>query len=92
MFFKIVSLNEIQSRLLTFLLLNRKENVINKDDILKSVWDEFSLSSSNQRLWQTINELRKKLSSIGLPADFIENVHGVGYSVCNSKVHSLNIN
>lgn len=92
MFFKVVSLNEFQSRLLTCLLQNSQIPVINKDDILKSVWDEFSLSSSSQRLWQTINELRKKLSSIGLSADFIENIHGVGYSVINSKVHSLSIN
>lgn len=89
--FKTVSLSETQSRLLTCLLSNRNNAVIHKDDILKSVWDEFSLSSSNQRLWQTVNELRKKLSFIGLPDDFIANVHGIGYSISNSKVGALHI-
>lgn len=67
MSFKAVSLSETQSRLLTCLLTNRSSAVIYKDDIMTSVWDAFSLSSSNQRLWQTVNELRKKLSFIGLP-------------------------
>ncbi|ALX96896.1 hypothetical protein AV650_26675 [Serratia fonticola] len=91
MSFKTVSLSETQSRLLTCLLTNRSSAVIYKDDILTSVWDEFSLSSSNQRLWQTVNELRRKLSFIGLPDDFITNVHGMGYTVNNSKVGSLHI-
>ncbi len=91
MSFKVVSLNETQSRLLTYLLMNRTSAVIYKDDIMKSVWDEFNLSSSNQRLWQTVNELRKKLSFIGLPDDFIANIHGMGYAVNNSKIGSLHI-
>lgn len=85
----VVSLNETQARLLVYLLENSKSAVIDKNEIMKKVWDEFSLPSSNQRLWQTINELRKKLSSIGLSADFIENIHGMGYSVDNERVDSL---
>jgi len=91
MFFKVVSLNETQTRLLICLLSNHQSPVIDKTDLMKSVWDEFSLSSSNQRLWQTINELRKKLSAIGLPDDFIANVHGMGYSVNGQNVMSLHI-
>lgn len=91
MFFKVVSLNETQTRLLICLLSNHQSPVIDKTDLMKSVWDEFSLSSSNQRLWQTINELRKKLSAIGLPDDFIANVHGMGYSINNQNVMSLHI-
>ncbi|RDL27140.1 winged helix-turn-helix domain-containing protein [Serratia fonticola] len=88
---KTVILNETQSRLLICLLENCKKAVIYKDDIMKSVWDEFNLPSSNQRLWQTINELKKKLLSIGLPDDFITNIHGMGYSVHNSKIGLLHI-
>lgn len=91
MSFKAVSLSETQSRLLTCLLENRANAVIYKHDIMKRVWDELSLSSSSQRLWQTVNELRKKLSFIGLPDDFITNVHGMGYAVNNSKIGSLHI-
>ncbi|MGL5385916.1 MAG: winged helix-turn-helix domain-containing protein [Enterobacterales bacterium] len=89
LFFKVISLNEIQTRLLIYLLVNSQDAVIYKNDIMKSVWEEINLSSSSQRLWHAINELRKKLASIGLPEDFIANVHGIGYSVDNQRVSSL---
>ncbi len=91
LFLKVVSLNETQSRLFVFLLTHRNNSVIDKDKIMKYVWDEFDLPSSNQRLWKTINDLKKKLSSIGLPDDFIANVHGMGYSISNSKIGTLHI-
>ncbi|MFC0228574.1 winged helix-turn-helix domain-containing protein [Serratia aquatilis] len=87
--FKAISLNEIQTRLLVYLLLNGKDAVIYKNDIMKYVWEDINLSSSNQRLWHAINEIRRKLSSIGLPDDFITNVHGVGYSLDNQIILSL---
>ncbi|PVZ80246.1 hypothetical protein C9426_33190 [Serratia sp. S1B] len=88
---KIVSLNDTQSRLLSFLLHNRMDEIIDKDAIMKSVWDDFSLSSSSQRLWQSINDLRKKLSTVGIAEDIIINVHGIGYRIDESKVSSLYI-
>ncbi|EOY8407217.1 winged helix-turn-helix domain-containing protein [Enterobacter hormaechei] len=91
-FFQVVSLNETQTRLLRFLLNNRNKDVICRTDIMKEVWDEFSLSSSSQRLWQSMNDLRKKLSSAGLPDDFITNIYGHGYSVDQSKILSLFVN
>ncbi|CAI1717022.1 Transcriptional regulatory protein, C terminal [Serratia fonticola] len=89
LFFKVISLNEIQTRLLIYLLANCRDAVIYKNDIMKNVWEEINLSSSSQRLWHAINELRKKLASLGLPEDFIANVHGIGYSVDNHRVSSL---
>ncbi|WP_114194430.1 winged helix-turn-helix domain-containing protein [Edaphovirga cremea] len=89
LFFKVISLNEIQTRLLNFLLANSQDAIIYKSDIMKHVWDEINLSSSNQRLWHALNELKKKLSAMGLPEDFITNVHGIGYSVDNRRVMSL---
>ncbi|VTR42672.1 Transcriptional regulatory protein, C terminal [Serratia fonticola] len=75
-FFKVISLNEIQTRLLIYLLANSRDAVIYKNDIMRNVWEEINLSSSSQRLWHAINELRRKLASLGLPEDFIANVHG----------------
>lgn len=89
MFIKVASLNETQTRLLRFLLVNRKDDVIDRSEIMKGVWDAFSQSSSSQRLWQSINDLRKKLASVGLSEDFITNVHGMGYSVDKNRVLSL---
>lgn len=88
---KIVSLNDTQSRLLSFLLHNRVDEIIDKDTIMKSVWDDYGLSSSSQRLWQSINDLRKKLSTVGITEDIIVNIHGSGYKVDESKVLLLNI-
>jgi len=89
MFFKVVSLNDTQSRLLRFLLLNRDTAIIGKTDIMQRVWDANNLASSNQRLWQSINSVRKKLSYLGLKEDFISNVHGTGYSIDKDKVLAL---
>ena len=89
LFFKVIYLNEIQTRLLIYFLANRLDDVIYKNDIMKNVWEEINLSSSNQRLWHTVNELRKKLLSIGLSDDFIMNVHGIGYSIDSQRVSSL---
>ncbi|HDC4524624.1 TPA: helix-turn-helix domain-containing protein [Enterobacter kobei] len=91
-FIKVVSLNETQARLLRFLLMKRHDSIIKRTEILYSVWDAFNLSSSNQRLWQSINSLRKKLASFGLSDDFIKNVHGIGYSVDKTRVLSLFVN
>jgi DNA-binding winged helix-turn-helix (wHTH) protein len=89
LFFKVISLNEIQTRLLIYLLANCRDAVIYKNDIMKNVWEEINLSSSSQRLWHAINELRKKLASLGLSEDFIANVHGIGYCVDNHRISSL---
>lgn len=86
---KIVSLNDTQARLLSFLLHNRGDELIDKDNIMESVWDDFGLSSSSQRLWQSINDLRKKLSVVGIQNDIIINVHGAGYKIDHSQVLSL---
>lgn len=86
---KVVSLNDTQARLLSYLLMNRKRSCLDKEEIMKCVWDLENYSSSNQRLWQTINDIRKKLSYIGMPETFIKNVYGNGYSVDDSNVKSL---
>jgi len=87
--FKVTVLNETQSRLLIFLLENSQIGIIDKDDVMKNVWDNFSLSSSSQRLWQTVNDVRKILSCFDLSDDFIKNIHGSGYVIDNTKVAVL---
>lgn len=62
--FSRLSLNEIQTRLLIYLLANSRDAVIYKNDIMRNVWEEINLSSSSQRLWHAINELRRKLASL----------------------------
>lgn len=87
---RVVSLNVTMARLLTLLLITGSETIISKDDILNNVWEGHNLSSSSQRLWHAINELRKKLSAVGISDDFILNVRDAGYSINNQyRVTSL---
>ncbi|RUO03607.1 helix-turn-helix domain-containing protein [Enterobacter bugandensis] len=86
---KVVSLNDTQSRLLSYLLMNRKRSYLDKEEIMRCVWDNENYSSSNQRLWQTMNDVRKKLSYIGMPETFIKNIYGNGYRIDDSIIMPL---
>lgn len=87
---KVIYLNATLVRLLVLLLESRNDIVVSNDDILNNVWESNALSSSNQRLWHGIKELRQKLLAIGLPSDFILSVRGIGYVInSNSKVIPL---
>lgn len=86
MIFKVVTLNEIQLRLLLLLLGNKPGTIILKNDIMENVWKESQSSPSDQRLWYLIKGLRNKLASIGISEDFVSNAHGIGYFVGDHNV------
>lgn len=86
---RVVSLNVNLVRLLSLLLMSNNDTVVSKGDILNNVWEEHNLSSSSQRLWHAMNELRRKLSAVGLPEDFISNVRDGGYFINNHRVTAL---
>lgn len=80
-YFSTVSLSDTQTRLLVFLLKRARDSYIAKEDILSDVWENNDLTSSTQRLWKTLKELRLKLEAVGLAQDFIVNVKGSGYAL-----------
>jgi DNA-binding response OmpR family regulator len=81
MLFCAVMLNDITMELLVCLLNQHGKNkTLSKEELLENIWERNNISSSSQRLWQAIKELRAKLNVVGLPDDFIVNVKGVGYS------------
>jgi len=86
---RVVSLNVTLVRLLTLLLTNKNETIISKNDILFYVFGRDNPSSSSQRVWHAINELKQKLSAIGLPDDFILNVRNSGYLINNHQISVL---
>lgn len=57
-----------------------------------NVWDNYGLSSSNQRLWQVMNALKIKLNSVGVTEDFIMRVESKGYYVRENLVNILYTN
>lgn len=79
--FSAIVLKDTVMNLLIFLLTHASDEVVTKEEILREVWDENNLSSSNQRLWQVVTELKEKLSLIGMPQDFIINMKGKGYKI-----------
>lgn len=85
--FSAVTLNDAMMRLLVFLLQHHGNGQkLTKTEILRRVWDENSYSSSSQKLWQTVKELRIRLGAIGLPPDFIVSIRGDGYSLSNHTI------
>lgn len=65
--FSAIVLKDTVMNLLIFLLTHANEEVVTKEEILREVWDENNLSSSNQRLWQVVTELKEKLSAMASP-------------------------
>lgn len=88
MTFSVIPLHITSVRLLTLLLIMNGD-IICKEEIHNNIWDANKLSSSSQRLWHAMNELRKKLSFAGLPDDFIVNVRESGYYINSQKVTTL---
>lgn len=84
-----VILRDTMLHLFTFLLDNANGAVIDNNDILINVWEMRGLSSSNQRLWQVMQGLRKKLSLVGIPDDFIMRVESKGYYVRENAITVL---
>ncbi|MEE7533818.1 hypothetical protein IV503_19450 [Klebsiella huaxiensis] len=82
-------LKDTMFRLFVYLLNNSNAEVILNSAILRDVWDLYGLSSSNQRLWQVMNALKYKLSSVGLPDDFIVKINSKGYSVRRELITPL---
>jgi OmpR family two-component system bacitracin resistance response regulator BceR len=59
------------------LLVERKDSIVNREDLIKSLWDNEHFVSDNT-LTVNVNRLRKKLEPLGLDA-YIETKVGQGY-------------
>ncbi|MEE7533824.1 winged helix-turn-helix domain-containing protein [Klebsiella huaxiensis] len=84
-----VTLRSTMFRLLIFLLEHADDGIIKNSDILNNVWDDYGLSSSNQRLWQVMYALKDKLRRIGLPEDFIMRIESKGYYIRKDMITTL---
>lgn len=82
-------LRDTMSNLLYFLLISRQQNVILESDILRQVWDNNGLRSSQSRLIQVISRLKYNLMLIGVKHDFIERVSGKGYRITTANIKTL---
>lgn len=68
-------------RLLEFLLEKGSAGLLRDEVLMRAVWEAYGLKSSGPRLWQVMNELRKRLAVLDVDDDFIMRVEGRGYMV-----------
>ena len=61
------------------LLMEKKNNIISREEIMKNLWDSDSFIDDNT-LTVNVNRLRKKLEDMGI-TDFIITKKGMGYMV-----------
>ncbi|WP_368541500.1 transcriptional regulator [Enterobacter soli] len=78
---KHIYLRQTMFRLLEFLLERGKSGLLRDEIIMRAVWEGYGLKSSAPRLWQVMNELKKRLGALGVDEDFIMRVEGRGYMV-----------
>ncbi|WP_431225008.1 winged helix-turn-helix domain-containing protein [Serratia sp. L9] len=82
-----VELSKPATRLLSELINNNRVN-LNRDDILKSVWEDYGFSPSNASLNNHISELRKALTSLGMNKNIIFTVPRVGFRM-DAEIHPI---
>ncbi|WP_439024243.1 winged helix-turn-helix domain-containing protein [Klebsiella pneumoniae] len=76
---KHIYLRQTMFRLLEFMLERGNSGLLRDEIIMRSVWEAYGLKSSGPRLWQVMNELKKKLFDLGVDEDLIMRVEGRGY-------------
>lgn len=88
---KPVRLRRTMFHLLDFVLEKANADLIADDEIMRNVWEGYGLKASTPRLWQVMNELKKKLTSLGVEQDFITRVEGKGYIANRAKLEPVYI-
>lgn len=75
-----LTLTATTSRLLTY-LLNHKDRVVLRDEILEHVWDAHGLRSSGHSLNKYISDLRNVFRSLGMTEEVIVTVPKQGFTI-----------
>lgn len=78
---KSIPLRTTKARLLEYLLLKSGDEVITDPELLKNIWDKYGLSSSSQRLWLVMRELKVILCGFNVSDDLFIRVENNGYLV-----------
>ena len=78
---KSIPLRTTKARLLEYLLFKSGDEVITDQELLKNIWDKYGLSSSSQRLWLVMRELKVILCGFNVSDDLFIRVENNGYLV-----------
>ncbi|MGK3190862.1 winged helix-turn-helix domain-containing protein [Enterobacter soli] len=79
--FASIYFNETMLRLFLYMLINGRTTPITKEELFEEIWESHNLTPSTQRLWQVLHNFNNKLSLLGLPGNFIQNIRGRGYII-----------
>lgn len=83
----VIILTITMNRLLAY-LLERRGQVVTRDELLANVWDSHGLRSSNHTLNKYISEIRKHLVNAGIQEECITTVPRVGF-MFNSDIEVI---
>lgn len=79
--------------LLRFILVDvDEETVVSKELILNNLWDKDFNSSSTQKLWMVMKELKQKLNAIGIQNELIVKVSHSQYKKADVSIRGLFFN
>lgn len=78
---KNIPLRTTKARLLEYLLYKSGGEIITDQELLANIWDKYGLSSSSQRLWLVMRELKVILSGFNVSDDLFIRVENNGYLV-----------
>ncbi|MFU0866786.1 hypothetical protein [Kluyvera ascorbata] len=78
---KSIPLRTTKARLLEYLLLKLGSKIITDQELLINIWDKYGLSSSSQRLWLVMRELKVILGGFNVSDDLFLRVENNGYLV-----------
>ncbi|EOZ9391013.1 winged helix-turn-helix domain-containing protein [Enterobacter hormaechei] len=84
-----LKLRSTMSLLLCYLLENANGKVVSDDELLFYVWDQNGLKGSNHRLWEVMNELKRKVKELGMEEDIILRINSNGYFIKDGYVSPL---
>lgn len=88
-----VTVSDSVINLLRFILIDIEDDVVvSKERILNNLWDNEFNSSSTQKLWMVMKELKRKLSSIGINNDLVVKVSNSQYKKADVSIRGLFFN
>lgn len=59
-------------------MVRRKNEILNRNELIKTVWEDYGFTSSNNSLNVAVSELRKAFSSLGKDPQIISTIPKVG--------------
>lgn len=89
---EIVTISSSAARLFSFLIKNKGE-IVEREELLQRVWDDYGLQASNNNLNQCLSTLRRIIKSMGIDKNIIETIPKVGLRIASDvTIEEISIN